>query len=182
MLRIKIMKNINLLIIMLLVFNKFAYSQNLKPDAIVKADHLTYNTKTESTGRYPSISVRNTENVLYGKKNKLGQSTLSYIGKTDNSSLSKIFNSVFTQERIRQLLPESRITIDCYVNPNGKILEVSYFLNKNTILTAKELEKLEEALKSNYTFKLRPEETKGGDFFVITLIVKYSWFFDGTLK
>jgi hypothetical protein len=176
------MKKINLLTLAFFIFVKLTYSQSLKPDAIVKADHSTYSTHLIGAGNTASISVVNTKNILYEKKNKSGGGTLSYIGKTDNSSLLNIFNQVFTKDRIRQLLPESRISIFCYVNPEGKVLEVSYFLSKNTLLTASELEKLETAIKNNYTFKLLPQETKGGDFFVINLIVKYSWFFDGTLK
>lgn len=52
-----------------------------------------------------------------------------------------------------------------YVNPTGRILEVSFLLSKKTLLSAQELEGLENAIKTNVSIKFRPEDIKGQDFF-----------------
>ena len=64
----------------------------------------------------------------------------------------------------------------------GKVLEIDFYLDKNTSITATELEALEKAIKANILFKLRPEETKGGDFFAIQQAAKFSRILDRTLK
>jgi hypothetical protein len=44
------------------------------------------------------------------------------------------FTGVFTDERLKQLLPEKFLPMTLYLNTSGKILEVEFILNRNTPL------------------------------------------------
>ena len=156
-----------------------AYSQTLKPNSTAHATRLSFSIKAVGSN---NLSVVNINNAYYDKKPKLPQSALSHFEKSGNNSLLNSFNQVFNNTRVRQLLPENGILINYYVSPAGQVLGVSFLLNKTTLLTAGELEKLEDAIKDNVTFKLHPEETKGGDFFIITQVAKYSRVLDKTLR
>jgi hypothetical protein len=82
---------------------------------------------------------------------------------------------------LKQLLPERRILITFYVDPHGNVAGVSFLVNKNTLLTATELENLENALKADVSFKIRPEDAKGHDFFDIGYPVIFERVLNGTL-
>lgn len=156
-----------------------AYSQTLKPNSVARANKLAFSVRAAGTD---NLSVVNINNAYFGKKPKLPQSALSHFDKSESNSLLNSFNQTFSNARIRQLLPENGLLINYYVNTTGKVLGVSFLINKNTLLTPTELEKLEESIKKNVDFKLHPEETKGGDFFIITQVAKYSKVLDKTLK
>jgi hypothetical protein len=161
------------------LFIPLCKSQHLKPNSVMKANGTSFNIKT--TG-YNSLSVVNSKNVLYNKKPRLSQSALSSFEKTKKSGLLTAFLEVFNEARIKQLLPENALSLNYYVDPNGKVIEVSFLLNKNTLLTPTELEKLEATIKKNVSFKLLQNETAGGDFFIISQAPKYRNILDRTLE
>jgi hypothetical protein len=72
--------------------------------------------------------------------------------------------------------------MEIFVDPSGKILEIVFFLKNNTLITAAEIDALEKAIKTNVSFNLRSDETRGGDFFAISQIVKFSRILDGTQR
>ena len=61
-------------------------------------------------------------------------------------------------------------------------MEISFVLNKNTLVTGQEVEDLEKAIKADVSFKFRSKEIKGQDFIDIGFIVTYSKVLDRTFK
>jgi len=172
------MKKLTLLILVFLMFSKIIYGQSLKPDTIIKSVHNNYITKVSDH----SIAVNNTNNVLQNRKQKF-KNTNDYIEKTDHAALLKVFNQVFSKARMMQLLPENGMLITYYIDTQGKVLEVSFYLLKNnTLLTAKEIEQLETGIKDNITFKIQPADKKGRDFFDYAQFVKYKSVLNGTVQ
>ena len=170
-----------LLTLMFFAFANLTCAQKLTPNSII-------NTKTGSfvTKQDPSYSddmvVVNSKNIYHKINPKTGPANISSVERRDKSGLLNSFTQVFSDERLTQLLPEKYMLMTLYVNPAGKVLEVTFYLKKTTVIEAKELEELENAIKANVSFKLLPNETKGGDFFPIGQIVKYSRVLDRTLK
>lgn len=159
----------------------FAYAQKIKPNSIIKTNNSTFITG-DTKGESKSIFIENSRNIYQNRKPKLPPGSLSLIAKTNKYSLLSAFNQVFNKERIQELLPERSIFIQYYVSPSGKVLEVRFLLSSGTLITANELERLEQAIKSNVTFRFRPEETKGGDFFVLSQNVSYEKILNKTLE
>src|SRR5476649_1194855 len=112
------------------------YGQQLKPNSVVRANQITYNVQ-EVTAHgipYDYLSVVNKNNIYHGRIPKNRNPDMSF-PFTDKSKLLKAFTQTFSTERIKQLLPERRIDITFYVSPQGKVLDVSFLVNKNTLLT-----------------------------------------------
>lgn len=173
------MKKQFLITIILLISINFTYSQILKPNSIIKTDHSSFITHGSNSR---SMFVENKNNFYHTRKPKLPPTAISSVEKTDKYSLLKAFNQVFTNDRIKQLLPEHGLFIEFYVSPLGKVLEVRFLLPTNTMITAKELEQLEQAIKTNVTFALKQEETKGGDFFIIDQNARYDKILNKSLQ
>ena len=173
------MKKAYILILIFGAITQMAFGQHLKPNSTVQVNKTAFNTKAID---HNTMVVSNTKNDFINRKPKLSPSVLTYFGKKNPTSLLKAFYKVFTKARLEQLTPENGILINFYVNPQGKVLDVSFLLNTNTAITAPEIQQLETAIKDNVTFNLRPEETKGGDFFVITQVAKYRKVLDGSLE
>lgn len=172
------MKKIIITLVLGLI-TKFSFGQNLKPNSTVRINHSIFNVKALDHG---SMVVANEKNSLVNKKPKLPQSALNHFEKTDQTALLNVFTNVFSTKRLKELLPENGVLVNYYVSPQGKVLEVSFLLNTNTLLTAEEIKQIEDGIKNNVKFSLRPEETNGGDFFIITQVVKYKKILDRTLK
>jgi len=118
------------------------------------------------------MCVLNTKNTYYKKAHNY--TNVSTVEETDRSKLLNSFTQVFNTDRLKQLVSESCMQMHIYVNPSGKILEIMFYLKKNTSITATELEALEKTVKSNISFNLKPEETKAGEFYIISQLVKYN--------
>jgi hypothetical protein len=64
------------------------------------------------------------------------------------------------------------------------VLEVSFTLDTNTLLTVAELENLENNLKKNVSFKIIPprkSDLEGADFFVVYYRILYQRILNKTL-
>jgi len=154
-----------------------AYGQKLKPNSTIKAENTTFNTLGS---KYGKMDVVNKNNIYYNKIPKVSGMNFSFefAGKL---SLLDAFTQVFSDDRIRQLLPETGIFITFYINPEGKILEVSFMVGENTLITAAELEKLENIIKAKISFKVHSYNANGADFFPVNYNVKYKKILDRTL-
>jgi hypothetical protein len=170
-----------LLPMIFLAFSNLTYGQRLKPDAVVRASHSSYNTKTIGIGRAANIFVYNNKNIYYNKIPKNRNPDI-VIQRADKEGMLRAFTQVFNDGRLKELMPERYIHMTFYVDPSGRIMDMSFLLDKNTLITANELEALESSIKSNVFFKWRPEDIKGHDFFDITYAVSYSKALDRTLK
>jgi hypothetical protein len=155
------------------------YAQKLKPNAVIKTSSSSF--VTHQIEKSESMMVYNSKSIYHNKipKNRNPDITVE---RGDNSGMLKAFRQVFSNDRLKELLPEKVLPMTFYLNPAGKVLEVEFLVDKNTTLTAKELESLEAAIKANVWFKLRPEEIKGEDFIDIGQGVRFSRVLDGTLK
>jgi hypothetical protein len=174
---IKIKRKLAMVLIVLLIAIT-ANAQRLKPDTTIKANRVTFITTSLS---YGEISVRNTDNIYHNRIQKNRNPDMS-LQLTDNLGMVKAFKQVFSDERLKQLLPEKRIFMTLYASTSGKILDMSFVLSKNTLISPQELENLEIAIKAHVSFKFRPEEINGQDFIDIKWIVRYNKVLDGTLK
>jgi hypothetical protein len=152
-------------------------AQSLRPKSIIKANRATYIT---SETKYDRMEVVNRSNIYHTKTPKVSGEFIAF-DFTNKSSLLKAFNQVFSDERIKELLPEKGMFVTFYINPQGKILEVSFMVSKATLVTSTELEKLENAIKANVLFKIRQDSVKDADFFRVSLNVKYERVLNRTL-
>jgi hypothetical protein len=151
-----------------------AYGQELRPYTMYKAKTDTFITK-----KLPGNSIMcvlNSKNTYYTKPHNY--SNVSTVQETDRFKLLSSFTNIFDGNRLKQLASESFMQMQIYVNSSGKILEIMFYLKKDTSITATELEALEKMVKNNISFNLKPEETKAGEFFVISQLIKYSQILD----
>lgn len=157
----------------------FVYAQKLTPNSIVRVNATSFITNQNDS---QMMIVFNSRNQYHNKIPKVAPTAITSVERMDNKGMLKAFTGVFSDSRIQQLLPERFIQMQCYVNASGQILEIEFYLNKNTLITGAELQALEKAIKHDVIFKLRPQETKGGDFFVIAQAVKFSRVLNKTLQ
>lgn len=169
-------KSVTVLIFLLSAIT--ANAQRLKPDTIIKANKVTLITTRLDDNIF---SVSNSDNIYHNRVPKHRNPDM-YMELTDNSSMLRAIKQVFSDERLKQLLPERRIFMTMYVNTSGKVMDISFILDKNTSITAQELEALEIAVKANISYKFNPKEINGQDFIDIGFMVRYKNIFDGTLK
>jgi hypothetical protein len=174
------MKKISLIVTVLILIGTITYAQKLTPNSIIRANQSTF--ITADLG-HENMSVVHKSSVYHNKLPKVSGAERGLTGeKTNRHSLLIAFKKTFSVERIRQLVPEGRITLTFYVNPSGEILEIEFMLNKTTLVTATELEQLENNIKANVTFNFNHKLTKDGDFFVIVQAVRFSKILDNTLE
>ena len=169
------MKNIALVIVIFSINITIVSAQKLKSNSIIKAKSISYKTDTSSFG---GMTVENERNV-YRKKMPDPDGINVNIEKSDKVSTINAFKQVFSDVRLHQLKNEN-ITIMYYISSSGKLLEVSFHLDKNTTITAFELEGLEEAIKKDVSFKLSGRKIKPDGFFVWYQNVTFRKILDGT--
>jgi hypothetical protein len=172
------MKNIKIIFAMLLTNVTLVCAQELKPNSTVKTKHSSFRTKVNEHG---TMNIENDKNILSKQRPK----NLRFeIDQSTDPGLLAAFKQVFSDARLKELLPENAIGLTYCVAPDGKILEISYLLKPNTLVTAAELEALEIAIKNNVTIKLnRTKDNKQeADFVRIIQAVHYNQILNGTLK
>ncbi len=178
----KIMKKNNLLTIILLVFCVKVQAQKLLSNTKVKANQITYKVvglpKLESE-TIEFNTVYNNNNQYCGKTPKLKLDNGDLIGKIVKNTILNAFNEAFSKARLKELVQERVLDITLYLSPTGKVMEVSFLLQKNSSLSALELENLENALKKNVYYNLDANLVKNGDFFVVSMWVRYQNILDG---
>jgi len=170
-----------LTISILILISTFTYAQKLKPNSTVKANQTTFRIEevkqfgTSSNG----ITVVNVNNIYRNHAPKVYMAPGDLYGKIEKGGMLRAFKLTFNDNRLRQLLPDHGINLKLYISPDGKVEETDFLLENTTLLNAKELAQLQNAIKTNVFFKLSPGETKGGDFFTVSLFVKYQNVLDG---
>ena len=152
-------------------------AQVMKPNSVVAASRNSYTT-SKIGSKYTSMIIKNNANKLDKQMPGLEGGNLDY-ELTDKNSLVDCFKSVFNSARLQQLLPENNILISTYINSSGKILEVSFMLKQNTLITAQEIEELESQIKKNVAYKIRPGVLKENKFYVVNINMKYDKIING---
>ena len=151
--------------------------QVLKANTTVKTNKITF--KVEAVKQHLAtsngISVTNIKNIYSGRIPRVSAESVSLYDKIEKGSIIKSFTQVFDDTRLKELTAERAINIFLFVTPTGKVSEVSFLVNKDTQLTAVELEQLENAIKTNVSFNIRPEETQGANFFILPLVLRYQY-------
>jgi hypothetical protein len=175
---INTVKKPSLIIAALTIMFKFSHAQEIKPNTIVRVDSTSFIT---SQNQPEIMVVFNSKNTYINKVPRHRNPDMTF-DLQDKNSLLKAFRKVFNESRLEQLLPERFMQMTLYANTSGRVLAVTFFLNKNTVVTAQELEDLENTIKANVWFKLRPDEIKDQDFFDIVEAVRYSRVLDKTLQ
>jgi hypothetical protein len=176
---VNIKKAITLFVTMLILTITTAYGQQLQPDSLNKANHITYRADISTFNTI--MNVYNQNNILEERIQKTNPRYF-FLKKNDNLSLLNSFKQAFSKDRLAQLANEPGITVLFKLSVTGKVLEVSFIIHKNTLITSYELEALEDAIKKNVSFTLHSDQTKGGDFFMIGQNVKFSKILDGSLN
>ena len=164
------MKKIFFTIVITVISSAIIYAQALTPNAVINTPSATFVTK--QVGASNNMTVDNSKNVYHNKIPKNRNSDIT-IDRKDKADMLISFRQVFSKARLEQLLSERYIMMTLYVSPTGQVLEVRFLLHNNTLLTALELESLENALKKNVVFIFRPEQIKGEDFIDISWLVPY---------
>lgn len=152
-------------------------AQEIKPNSTVRTKYSSFIIKQNNT----SMVVFNSKNTYINKVPRHRNPDMTF-DLRDKNSLLKAFRKVFSDSRLKQLLPERFMQMTLYANTSGQVLAVTFFLNKNTVITAQELENLENTIKADVWFKLRQDEIKDQDFFDIAEAVTYSRVLDKTLQ
>jgi hypothetical protein len=172
------MKKIIILLGFFLAIANVSNAQRLEANSIIKAKHSSFKTEIN---KYGSMNVENDKNTFSKQKPKNQRFEF-----TDQSisGAATAFKQVFSETRLKELLPENNIGITYYVSPDGKILEISYLLKPNTLVTVAELEALEIAIKNNVTIKLNwtKKDKQEANFVRIVQGVHYNAILNGTLK
>jgi hypothetical protein len=173
-----IMKRTVISIFVLLISITSIYAQQFKPNSIVRAKRSSYKIDTIKFDN-KNIHVENSNNRYSNKPSTQGADFT--FEKVNKSGTYNAFKQVFSDDRLKQLANE-RILLIFNVSLEGKIQEVEFTLNKNTLITIPELEALEGALKSNVSFKFKTQELrKGSDFVSIGQTIPFSRVLDKTL-
>lgn len=94
-------------------------------------------------------------------RERLGDSTrvFSYLNLRDPGSIKNMFVEVLGAKRIKELIPGKYAALSMYVNTDGHILKINYYLECNSSLTLKEIDDITTALKKKVTFQV-PSTTK----------------------
>src|SRR5882757_8966542 len=143
------MKKAIIISVVLMLSIKITNAQQLKPNSIIKTNSLSF--KTDITP-YGTMLVKNDKSVFKNRKPKNQRYELAD-SKTLNILIA--FKQVFDDDRLKELLSEPSIMLTYYVSPQGKVLDISYNLKINTLITANELEALSNAIKNSVSFKIR---------------------------
>ncbi|MGB4774945.1 MAG: hypothetical protein WBP45_07235 [Daejeonella sp.] len=138
-----------------------------KPE--VKAESIIFKCERINDPSSKTIGIHNKSNYLEeSQKNHFGE-LLNNIQLLNRTKFTEAFWNAFGEVKLKELLPERNIPITFYINKTGKIIELSYILKKNTLITPRELEKLENNIIKNVSFRLRPEEIVKGDYFFLVM-------------
>lgn len=170
------MKLLLLPVLTKLLFATVVLGQQLKPDTTINVNGSRY--KIEQVNQHGTltdvISIANVNNTYYVRTPKVSAWDIGLYQKMKKGSILNSFTDVFSDERLKKLASnEHGITFTFYILPSGKIAGVEFLLRKNTLIDGSELNKLESAIKNNVTFEVSPKDTKGADFFVITMTAIY---------
>lgn len=171
-------KNIKIILAIVILCCAYAHGQDLKVNTVIKARHSSFTIKQQKGN--DGLNVYNNANVNQNDYPKLRIEL--WVNKPDKHSVLNIFRQVFSPERLQQLPTEPKISINYFVSANtGKVLEVSFSLKKNTMVTADELEALENLLKSNIVFQFHKEDVQSSQFIRLTESVPFRRVLDGSL-
>lgn len=182
------MKNI-LSLILVTCFISFSCAAQKKiasftENEIVKTNMGSYKIKKANK----KVTIENTSNRLSNVKQNspnlpINMKLNPYYIKLDLTQLTKICSKYISLEDIKGLSQTTNagLFIEIRTDLKGKVLEVSFFTDENSILDLQQLESIENDIKSVKLIAIKPEAdkyTKGSNF----LLVDAKIYFEDMLK
>src|SRR5690606_22033705 len=149
--------------ILLMINSQIAEAQKINKKVEVKAQNSTYVYTKLSSGRQVLVAKKNSLPSVSSNSSDVRH--LSYSEYTSKKSVSKTIHEVFSDSRLKELLPEKVMLVNMYINNSGRVIAVEYYLNSSTKITAFELEIFENALKRNVSFKLSKDDSNSDKVF-----------------
>jgi hypothetical protein len=150
----------------MVLITRFTYSQELRPNTIVKTNKASF--KIEAVKMQGTVTnglaVININNSYHGKQPKIFIQLVELYAERKKGSIVTAFKHAFSLSRLIQLRQDHGLNLTLYLAPSGKIVAVDFVIQKNNLITASELEKLENSIKNNVSFHLRPQQIRGADF------------------
>jgi len=156
----------------------------LSDNITTKAKLETYTIKKEQQ----KATIENSKNKLANVKQSspnmpIGIALVPYYVKIDLKELTKICAKHISLNELESLTTSkhANIFIDMRTSIEAKVLEVSFFTDQNSILNLKQLESIENEIKTKNLITIKPEAEryiKGSNFLRINAII----YFDDVLK
>jgi len=146
-----------------MINSHIAVAQKIGKKMEVKAQNGVYVYTKLSSGGQVLVAKKNSIPSVSSNSSKVRH--LSYSEYTAKKPVSKTIYEVFSDSRLKELLPEKVMLVNMYINNSGRVAAVEYYLNSNTEITVFELEKFENALKRNVSFKLSEEDSNSDKVF-----------------
>ncbi|GAA4104894.1 hypothetical protein [Mucilaginibacter panaciglaebae] len=164
------MKKIILITAFFLTSIGLANAQRLKVNSTVQAKRGKYKIDMLADGK---MIVSNT-NSVYGHHVPKVKNTDFQIETATPQGLYKAFKEVFKDERLKELTTEPNIAIEIFVSTKGKVEYINFIVKTNTLITAEELEGLEDAIKRNVSYKIKSDQSTDFEAFPLVKNVLFS--------
>jgi hypothetical protein len=148
-------KSIIISIIFILVFCQNIFAQPYYEQTNVQVGINTYNCIKDDI----FLTVSNANNILNTQVSNLNKESYLCIGLSRESFWPKVKNillSTLTLQKIETFKghPSNLISLRCWIDKQGKILELRFGLARNTKITPNELATIEHRFKSEITFDI----------------------------
>lgn len=162
-----------MLSILFLMFSAVLSAQTIK-DGQYKVNNHTYNISKIAKEGHKQVLIK--EKDEWQNQERSGDSTwtYSYLNLADPESIKSVFVKVLGAKRIKELIPGKYVALSMYVNTEGHILKINYYLESNSALTLKEIDDITTALKRKVTFQVPSTTKKGARLLPFMYIVRFN--------
>lgn len=141
----------------------------MQADTILKAKHTLYQTQAD---KFDNLWVHNTNNILAGAWPKNNRYK---INSFDIQSIANLYKASWGLNRLQDLdNKKERLSINLWLSPEGKILEIEFVTAVNTTLVIDELEILEDLLKDNISFTITWLDDKEANYATMGFALPFS--------
>jgi hypothetical protein len=107
----------------------------------------------------------------------------SFVSLLSHDSLLSSFRETFTKGRIKELTKgNDRIDLMLYINEKGSILTIRFLLNRNTLITPDELDKLENIILKKVKYRIVGKRVDEPIFYVSLIPIPFSEVESGEIK
>ena len=166
------MEKAKYLILLLILPAGRLFAQQIKPDSSDTNRKIRYVETISRPSSGPWHIRRNQENILLKQRQKVATENIGFV-ENDSSDVEKAVKSVFNKKGIEELTTAKVILFDCYILPNGKVEEVSFYFNGPPPFSDKELSALENQLKKDITFTVTSSNRCMINFFIWTKPINF---------
>lgn len=152
------------------------YSQNYQTKQVI----INNNKYTiEKTSRHTVIKPYFKDEAL---SDKVVSAEYLDFQTSENYNIMDAFKSAFSKRRLKQMLPERSLIISLTINTaDGKVVSTWYVLRKNSVITLKEIDKLNTALTRHLTFIFNKAQVKDYPLVGFSYNIPFQMILDETL-